>query len=36
VIFPYFYSYLAAGSTRLKGYIADPQGTVWFSHASLA
>jgi peptide/nickel transport system substrate-binding protein len=36
VIFPYFYSYLAAGSPRLKGYVADPQGTVWFSHASLA
>jgi peptide/nickel transport system substrate-binding protein len=36
VIFPYFYSYLAAGSKRLNGYIADPQGTVWFSHASLA
>jgi peptide/nickel transport system substrate-binding protein len=36
VIFPYFYSYLAAGSLKLKGYVADPQGTVWFSHASLA
>ena len=29
-------AYLAAGSLRLKGYVADPQGTVWFSHASLA
>jgi peptide/nickel transport system substrate-binding protein len=36
VIFPYFYSYLAAGATNVKGYFADPQGTVYFSHTSLA
>jgi peptide/nickel transport system substrate-binding protein len=36
VIFPYFYYYLAAGSPSVKGYPADPQGTVYFSHTSLS
>ncbi len=36
VIFPYFYDYLAAGSLKVKNYPADPQGTVYFSHSSLA
>ncbi len=35
VIFPYFYNYLAAGSTSVKGYYADPQGTVYLSKTSL-
>jgi peptide/nickel transport system substrate-binding protein len=35
VIFPYFYNYLAAGSTKVKGYYADPQGTVYLSKTSL-
>jgi peptide/nickel transport system substrate-binding protein len=34
VIFPYFYYYLAAGTPSVKGYPADPQGTVFFSHTS--
>jgi peptide/nickel transport system substrate-binding protein len=36
VIFPYFYNYLAAGSTSVKGYYADPQGTVYLSKTSLS
>lgn len=36
VIFPYFYNYLAAGSKSVTGYFADPQGTVFLSHTSLA
>jgi peptide/nickel transport system substrate-binding protein len=36
VVFPYFYFYLAAGSTRVKGYLADPQGGVYLSKTSLA
>ncbi|TMD05992.1 MAG: ABC transporter substrate-binding protein [Chloroflexi bacterium] len=36
VIFPYFYNYLAAGSQSVKGYYADPQGTVFLSQTSLA
>lgn len=35
VIFPYFYNYLAAGTQSVKGYYADPQGTVFLSHTSL-
>jgi peptide/nickel transport system substrate-binding protein len=35
VIFPYFYNYLTAGSNSVKGYYADPQGTVFLSHTSL-
>jgi peptide/nickel transport system substrate-binding protein len=35
VIFPYFYNYLAAGSKKVNGYFADPQGTVFLSHTSL-
>lgn len=35
VIFPYFYQYLAAGTTAVKGYFADPQGTVFLSKTSL-
>jgi hypothetical protein len=35
VIFPYFYNYLTAGSNSVKGYYADPQGTVYLSHTSL-
>jgi peptide/nickel transport system substrate-binding protein len=34
VIFPYFYWYLAAGVQSIKGYYADPQGTVYLSHTS--
>jgi peptide/nickel transport system substrate-binding protein len=36
VVFPYFYFYLAAGSKRVKGYLADPQGGVYLSKTSLA
>src|SRR4029077_7840052 len=36
VIFPYFYNYLAAGSTKGKGYKADALGQVYLSHTSLA
>ncbi len=36
VIFPYFYNYLAAGSTKVKGYKADALGQVYLSHTSLA
>jgi peptide/nickel transport system substrate-binding protein len=35
VIFPYFYNYLAAGATSVKGYVADPLGTVYLSKTSL-
>ncbi len=35
VIFPYFYNYLAAGTTDVKGYKADAQGSVFLSHTSL-
>ncbi len=35
VIFPYFYNYLAAGSTKVKGYKADALGQVYLSHTSL-
>jgi len=35
VIFPYFYQYLAAGTKAVKGYYADPQGTVFLSKTSL-
>jgi peptide/nickel transport system substrate-binding protein len=35
VIFPYFYNYLAAGSTKVKNYFADPLGTVYLSKTSL-
>jgi peptide/nickel transport system substrate-binding protein len=35
VIFPYFYNYLAAGSQSVKGYYADPQGTVFLTQTSL-
>jgi peptide/nickel transport system substrate-binding protein len=36
VIFPYFYNYLAAGSTKVKGYRADALGEVYLSKTSLA
>ncbi len=36
VIFPYFYDYLAAGSTHVKGYRADALGPVYLSKTSLA
>ncbi|TML85547.1 MAG: ABC transporter substrate-binding protein [Actinobacteria bacterium] len=35
VIFPYFYNYLGAGSKNVKGYKADAQGSIFFSHTSL-
>jgi peptide/nickel transport system substrate-binding protein len=35
VIFPYFYNYLAAGAKNVKGYEADPLGTVYLSKTSL-
>jgi peptide/nickel transport system substrate-binding protein len=35
VIFPYFYNYLAAGLKTVKGYEADPLGTVYLSKTSL-
>jgi peptide/nickel transport system substrate-binding protein len=35
VIFPYFYNYLAAGTQSVKGYYADPQGTVFLTQTSL-
>jgi peptide/nickel transport system substrate-binding protein len=35
VIFPYFYYYLGAGSKAVKGYNADPLGTVYLSHTSV-
>jgi peptide/nickel transport system substrate-binding protein len=35
-IIPYFYYYIAAGSKKVKGYQASAQGTVYFSHTSLA
>ena len=35
VIFPYFYNYLAAGSTRVKGYKADALGEIYLSKTSL-
>jgi peptide/nickel transport system substrate-binding protein len=36
VVFPYFYFYLAAGSKKVKGYLADPQGGIYLSKTSLA
>jgi peptide/nickel transport system substrate-binding protein len=36
VIIPYFYDYLGAGTTNVKGYKSDAQGTVFVSHTSLA
>jgi len=36
VIVPYFYNFLGAGTTKVKGYKADAQGTVFLSHTSLA
>ena len=36
VIFPYFYNYLGAGSKNVTGYKADAQGSIFFSHTSLA
>ena len=35
VVFPYFYNYLAAGSTKVKGYKADALGEVYLSKTSL-
>jgi peptide/nickel transport system substrate-binding protein len=35
VIFPYFYNFLAAGTKSVKGYLADPLGTVYLSQTSL-
>jgi peptide/nickel transport system substrate-binding protein len=36
VIFPYFYNYLGAGTKNVTGYKADAQGSIFFSHTSLA
>jgi peptide/nickel transport system substrate-binding protein len=36
VIIPYFYDFLGAGTTDVKGYKADAQGSVYLSHTSLA
>ncbi|MFN2630004.1 MAG: ABC transporter substrate-binding protein [Gaiellaceae bacterium] len=36
VIFPYFYDFLGAGTTNVRGYKADAQGSVYLSHTSLA
>ena len=36
VIFPYFYNYLQAGSTRVKGYKGDAIGQIYLSRTSLA
>lgn len=35
IIYPYFYNYLAAGSKKVKGYLADAQGGVYLSKTSL-
>ncbi len=35
VLYPYFYQQLGAGTKRVKGYHADPQGLVYLSHTSL-
>ena len=35
-IYPYFHFWLSAGSKRVRGYIADPQGAVYLSKTSLA
>jgi peptide/nickel transport system substrate-binding protein len=35
VIIPYFYNYLAAGSTKVKGYEAEAIGNTFLSHTSL-
>src|SRR5712691_8114463 len=35
-IYAYFYYQLGAGSTKVRGYHADPQGLVYVSHVSLA
>lgn len=35
-IYPYFYYQLNAGSKRVRGYYADPQGQVYLSKTSLA
>jgi peptide/nickel transport system substrate-binding protein len=34
-IIPYFYYYIAAGSKKVKGYVANAQGTIYVSHTSL-
>lgn len=36
VIIPYFYDFTGAGTTNVKGYKADAQGSVFLSHTSLA
>ena len=36
VIIPYFYDFLGAGTTNVKGYKSDAQGSVFLSHTSLA
>jgi peptide/nickel transport system substrate-binding protein len=36
VIIPYFYDFLGAGTTSVKGYKSDAQGSVFLSHTSLA
>jgi len=36
VILPYFYNYLAAGSTKVKGYQAEAIGNTFLSRSSLA
>src|SRR5581483_9678162 len=36
VLYPYFYFQLGAGSKRVRGYYADPQGQVYLSRTSLA
>ncbi len=36
VIIPYFYTYLGAGSTKVKGYEAEAIGNTFLSRTSLA
>jgi peptide/nickel transport system substrate-binding protein len=36
VIIPYFYDFLGAGTSNVRGYKADAQGTIFLSHTSLA
>jgi hypothetical protein len=36
VLFPYFYDWIAAASTAVKGYKADTQGGVYLSKTSIS
>jgi peptide/nickel transport system substrate-binding protein len=36
VIIPYFYDFLGAGTTNVRGYKADAQASIFLSHTSLA